>query len=160
MVLHIGKLAIYSYDAKDSDQRHLEYVLENDNDFRKYVTKKLKERLRETPTGEGLQFNASYFVKYEEDFVGYIRLEELRGDGTLNIQWAVSPEFRNQKYGKIIVETISKYILENLTKVKKLRGVIDKSNYASRKVAKNAGFTEEIVDKEYDYDYIYVTKSR
>lgn len=55
MVLHIGKLAIYSYDAKDSDQRHLEYVLENDNDFRKYVTKKLKERLRETPTGVTIQ---------------------------------------------------------------------------------------------------------
>lgn len=160
MVLHLGDLEIYSYDVKDKDQRHLKYVLENDDDFRKYVTKKLEERLRETSTEEGLQFNSSYLVKYKEEFIGYIRLENLRGDGILNIQWAVSPEFRNQKYGKIIIETVSKYILENFNKVKKLRGVIDKSNYASRKVAKNAGFIEEIVDKDYDYDYVYVTKSR
>lgn len=29
MGLHLGELDIYSYDARDSDQRHLKYVLEN-----------------------------------------------------------------------------------------------------------------------------------
>lgn len=160
MIVKLGDIEIIQYDAKDEKQRHLKYVLDHDADFRKYVTKKLEERLRETTMGGGLQFNSSYLVKYKSEFVGYIRLENLRWDGTVNIEWAVSPEYRNQKYGKIIVETVSNYILEHFEEVKKIRGVIDKSNYASRKVALNSGFLEEEVDSEYNYDYVYVTKSR
>lgn len=99
-------------------------------------------------------------VKYKEEFVGYIRLENLKWNGTLNIEWAVSPEFRNQKLGRRIVSSLSDYIFTNYEEVKKLRGVIDKSNYASRKMANSIGFVEEKVDSEYDYDYIYVTKTR
>ncbi len=163
MILKIGDFEIYSYDRKDEDQRHLRYVLENDADFQKYVTKHLEERLKEsemTLGGGRLQFNSSYFVKYKNDFVGYIRLEELRWDGTLNIEWAVSPEFRNQKLGRKIISTLSNYILENYEKVKKLRGVIDKSNYASKNMALRSGFIEEEIQSEYDYDYIYVSKTR
>lgn len=160
MVVKLGDIEIYCYDAKDEEQRHLKYVLDQDENFRKYVTKKLEENLKKNIMEGGLQFNSSYLVKYKSEFVGYIRLENLRWDGTLNIEWAVSPEYRNQKYGKIIVETISNYILEHFEEVKKLRGVIDKSNYASRKVALNSGFVEESVSLEYDYDYVYVTKSR
>lgn len=160
MVLKLGDLEIYSYNSKDAEQRHLVYVLKEDVDFRKYVTKKLDERLSETSMGGGLQFNSSYLVKYKNEFVGYIRLEDLRWDGLLDIEWDVSPEYRNQKYGKIIIESVSNYILETFSEVKKLRGVIDKSNYASRQVAKNSGFSEEEVDKEYNYDYVYVSKTR
>lgn len=78
--------------------------MNNDTDFRKYVTKKLEDRLKDTVTeiimGGGLQFNSSYLVKYKSEFVGYIRLEDLRRDGTINIECAVSPEFRNQNLGK------------------------------------------------------------
>lgn len=161
MVLNIKDLEICTYDKNDYEQRHLKYLLDNDEYFRKYVTKKIDERLSEGNfCGEDLCFDTSYFVKYKKEFVGYIRLESLRWDGTLNIECAVSPEYRNQNYGKIIVETISDYILENMDNVKKLRGVIDKSNYASLVVAKKSCFVEECVDSEYDYDYVYVTKTR
>lgn len=39
MILKIGDFEIYGYDTSDKDQRHLRYVLENDVNFRKYVTK-------------------------------------------------------------------------------------------------------------------------
>lgn len=159
MIVKLGDIEIYCYNAKDEEQRHLKYVLDQDENFRKYVTKKLEERLRETTMGGGLQFNSSYLVKYKSEFVGYIRLESLRWDGTVDIELAVSPEYRNQKYGKIILETVSDYILEHFEEVKKIRGVIDKSNYASKKVALNSGFLEES-DSEKNYDYVYVTKSR
>lgn len=162
MILKIGDFEIYGYDTSDKDQRHLRYVLENDVNFRKYVTKQLEKRLRaiEINDRESLQFNSSYLVKYKEEFVGYIRLGNVKWDGTLDIEWAVSPEFRNQKLGRRIVSSLSNYIFENFEEVKKLRGVIDKSNYASKKMASSIGFIEEKVDSEYDYDYIYVTKTR
>lgn len=53
MVLKLGDLEIYSYNSKDAEQRHLVYVLKEDVDFRKYVTKKLDERLSETSMGGG-----------------------------------------------------------------------------------------------------------
>lgn len=51
---------------------------------------------------------------------------------------------------------LTDYILNNYEEVKKLRGVIEKRNYASRKMVSNIGYQEE---KE-DDTYIYVTKSR
>ena len=105
---------------------------------------------------EGLQFNASYLVKYKEEFVGYIRLEDLRWDGTLNIQCAVSPDYRNQHLGQKIIETISNYLLEHYENIIKLRGVIEKSNYASRHMFLNTGYKEEKVDDM----YVYVSKTR
>lgn len=56
MVLKIGDFEIHSYDVLDNDQRHLKYVLDNDYDFRKYVTKKIDERLKESKIvpGEGV----------------------------------------------------------------------------------------------------------
>lgn len=136
LILKFKNIEIHSYDSSDSDQRHLRYMLDHDEFFRKYVTKKIDERLNDSKVlGEKLEFNCSYLVKYDGEFVGYIRLEELNWDGTLNIEWAVSPEFRKQRYGTIILKAVSDYILENYNEVKKLRGVIDKCNYASRKTA-------------------------
>lgn len=158
MVIKTENFEIYGYDPEDKDQRHLKYVLDNDESFRGYVTKKIDERLRETeitPKG-GLQFNSSYLVKYKDEFVGYIRLEELDWAGNLNIQCAVSPEFRNQKLGSKILEEISNFILDNIKEVKKLRGIIERSNYASKAMASKVGFVEESRDNE----HIIVSKTR
>lgn len=158
MVIKTENFEIYGYDPTDSDQRHLKYTLKNDENFLKYVTKKLDERLAESkmPPGGGLQFNCSYLVKFHDDFVGYIRLEELDRVGNLNLQCAVSPDFRNQKLGGKILEEISNYILENYQEVKKLKGVIDRSNYASKAMANRVGFQEESRDD----NYITVSKER
>ena len=157
MILKLGDFEIYIYDASNPNQRHLKYVLNEDADFRKYVTKKIEERLKETDKEKKeLQFNSSYLVKYKDDFVGYIRLEELSRDGSLNIEYAVSKEFRHQNLGKKILVTISEYILKNIKEVICLKGVIEKSNYISRKIAKEAGFQ---IDKRDDF-YVYVSKTR
>lgn len=156
MVLKIGEFEIYTYDKKDDNQRHLKYVLNNDSDFCKYVTKNVQERLEESSDREKLEFNNSYLVKYKDDFIGYICLEELMWNGTLNIEYAISPEFRNQNFGKRVLETISNYILENIEEVKKIRGVIDRSNYSSKMVASQVGFNIESRDD----NYIYVSKTR
>ncbi len=157
MLLKLGDLEIYVYDAKDPLQRHLKYTLENDEAFQKYVTKRLEERLKESQEkGDTLQFNTSYLVKYKEEFVGYIRLEELKRDGSLNIECAVAKEFRNQSIGKKILDAITKYILYNIKEVTKVKGVIEKSNYASRKMAESVGYVEDAKD---DF-YVYVSKSR
>ncbi len=47
MVLNIKDLEICTYDKNDYEQRHLKYLLDNDEYFRKYVTKKIDERLSE-----------------------------------------------------------------------------------------------------------------
>ena len=47
MVIKTENFEIYGYDPTDSDQRHLKYTLKNDENFLKYVTKKLDERLAE-----------------------------------------------------------------------------------------------------------------
>lgn len=83
-------------------------------------------------------------------------MEELDWAGNLNIQCAVSPEFRNQKLGSKILEEISNYILDNMEEVKKLRGVIERSNYASKAMACKVGFVEESRDNE----HITVSKTR
>lgn len=158
MVIRTENFEIYGYDPNDKDQRHLKYVLDNDESFRGYVTKKIDERLKESQNSleGGLQFNSSYLIKYKDEFVGYIRLESLDWAGNLNIQCAVSPEFRNQKLGSKILEEISNYILENMEEVKKLRGVIEKNNYASKAMATKVGFIEENRDNE----HIIVSKTR
>ncbi len=156
MVLKLGDLEIYVYDPHEEGQRHLKYVLNQDEDFRKYVTKRIEECLKNVNSTDGLQFNTSYLVKYKEDFVGYIRLEELKRDGSLNIECAVSPEFRNQNIGRKILDAITEYILYNMREVLKVKAVIEKSNYASRKLFENVGFTEDSKD---DF-YIYVSKSK
>ncbi len=156
MKLQIKDLEIYTYDKTDKDQRHLRYVLENDYDFLKYVTKNLENRLIETNPKEILQFNSSYLIKYKKDFIGYIRLGELQRNGSLSIECAVSPDYRNQKLGKKIIEILAQYLLDNRCEIQKLRGVIEKSNYASCKMALSAGFIEEKRDDQ----YIYVSKSR
>ncbi len=109
MFIQIGDFEIYEYDKNNPDQRHLKYVLNNNDDFLKYVTKKIEERLKEGKIlpGGGLSIDGSYLVKYKGEFVGYIRLENLRWNGTLDIEWAVSPEFQNQKLGTKIVRTLS-----------------------------------------------------
>lgn len=159
MVIKIGDFEIHGYDPHDKDQNHLRYVLDNDIDFRNYVTKQIEERLKESIDNtsiDELQYEHSYLIKYKDSFVGYIRLEELKVNGSLNLQWAVSPEFRNQKLGTKILKTVSDYILENLVEVKKIKGVIEKSNYASQAIAKNASFLEE----DRDDFYIYFSKNR
>lgn len=156
MVLKIGDIEIYSYDEFDKDQEHLLYVLNNDADFLKYVTKKVLERLKDNINQEKIMFNHSYLVKYQGEYVGYIRLEDLKINGTLNIEWAISPEYRNQNLATKIVKTISDYLLNNLQEVIKVRGVIERRNYASKKVALNSGFLEENRD---DF-YIYFSKER
>ncbi len=158
MFIQIGDFEIYEYDKNNPDQRHLKYVLNNNDDFLKYVTKKIEERLKEGKIlpGGGLSIDGSYLVKYKGEFVGYIRLENLRWNGTLDIEWAVSPEFQNQKLGTKIVRTLSEYIFKNYQQVLKIRGIIDKSNYRSKALAKSVGFEEEKKDE----NYIYVTKSR
>lgn len=47
MFIKIGDFEIYEYDKNNPDQRHLKYVLNNNDDFLKYVTKKIEERLNE-----------------------------------------------------------------------------------------------------------------
>lgn len=47
MFIQIGDFEIYEYDKNNPDQRHLKYVLNNNDDFLKYVTKKIEERLKE-----------------------------------------------------------------------------------------------------------------
>ncbi len=159
MVIKIGDIEIYEYDHNDKDQRHLKYVLNQDPGFLNFVTKKLDERLEESSISsqEGLQFFNSYLVKYKNEFVGYIRLEQnKRLEDTVEIQCAISPEFRNKKIGSILLETISSYILEYYEKINKIAGVIDRYNYASRSMAQKAGFIEE----DRDDNYIYVSKSK
>lgn len=53
MVIRTENFEIYGYDPEDKDQRHLKYVLDNDESFRGYVTKKIDERLRETEITPG-----------------------------------------------------------------------------------------------------------
>ena len=159
MVIKVKDLEIHSYDPNDAEQNHLKYALNNDKSFRQYVTKNLSERLKESidlTTDECLKYNHSYFVKYKEEYVGYIRLEDLRVDGSLRLQIAVSPEYRNQNLATKILNIVSDYILEHLPEVSKLQGVIEKNNYASRGVAKNTGYIEE---KRDDF-YVYVARNR
>lgn len=47
MFIKIGDFEIYEYDKNNPAQRHLQYVLNNNADFLKYVTKKIEERLNE-----------------------------------------------------------------------------------------------------------------
>ncbi len=158
-MIKIGDIEIHSYDAYDKKQLHLKHQLNSDPAFLKYVTKKLEDRLNESLPFEedNLIFHQSYLVKYKEDFVGYIRLEEdKRRKEIVEIQWAVSPEFRNQKIGSLLIQTISDYILENYASIQKLKGVIEKGNYPSQNMAKKAGFIEE----NREDNYIYVSKSR
>lgn len=157
MFVKIGDFEVYGYNSNDSEQRHLKYILENNEDFKKYVTKKIAERLNTSKLGKNdLQIDSSYLVKYKSDFVGYIRLENLRWDGKLDIEWAVSPEFQNQKLGTKIVKALTLYIFNTFKEVTKIRGIINKYNKNSISLAKNVGFIETNRDDE----FIYVTKSR
>lgn len=158
MILKIGDIEIYVYDSSNKDQRHLKYVLNEDPAFLKYVTKKLDERLEESVTSDlELHFFNSYLVKYKNEFVGYLRLEEdKRRPGYVEIQCAISREFRNQKLGSRILETISDYILENYHQVKQIFGIIERNNYISQSMATKAGF----LPSNRDDSYIYVTKER
>lgn len=88
-------------------------------------------------------------MKHKENFIGYIRLHELERGGVLEISCAVSPEYRNQKYGQRILEVLSNYLLENYKEIEKLKGVIDKSNYESKKMASSVGFSLENQDDFY-----------
>ena len=156
MVLKLGDIEVYSYDETEEGQKHLIYTLNNDQDFLKYVTKNILERLKENLNEKDLTFNHSYLVKYQNEYVGYIRLEDLKFNGSLNIEWAVSKEYQNKKLATKIVKSISDYLLNNLKDVVKIKGVIERSNYPSRKVALNSGFIEE----DRDDFYIYYAKGR
>jgi len=82
-----------------------------------------------------------YSIKRKDDqkFVGLIKIEKLLKAGTLEIGYALLPEFWGQKFATEIVKTLINYFTETFDIIE-LHAFVSPNNEASKRVLTNNGF--------------------
>lgn len=138
MTIKLNELVLQSYDRKNEKHRNFKNSILLDESFIKFFgqmfIKNSDEYFEETAN---IELKKIYLIQDKEDIVGMIRLFDKNNFNMINLQYAVSPYFRNMGYGKKILKEISEYFKKYIINLD-----INKNNIASINCAEKNGYIE------------------
>lgn len=143
MKMKMNHLIITEYCSTDKRKYRFVKDMSEDPLVRHFVSNSMEEWLEDS---EGLQevlVGPAYIIEDERKLIGFIRLAFLDSDGTLNLHYAVHPNYRKQHYGTKILQETSQYIFKNFSNIKKIELYIKEINTGSIKCAEHANFIYE-----------------
>ena len=136
------KLMLVSYDNDNLEHRKFKNELLNDEEFRRYFgdmfIKNADDIFQKT---DEIELKKAYLVLDNTEIVGMIRIFNYHESGTVTVQYAVSPKFRRQGYGKLILKELTDFLIKN--GIKCIKGEINSSNIGSIKIAESLGFKKD-----------------
>lgn len=140
MQIKLETLSLVSFLCSDIEHYLFREELARDVKVKEYL-RNIKGRLQELPEEvKALQDNASYIVKDDKKLIGYVHLESITKFRSLELHYAVHPNYRGNGYGVKLLKEVSNYILENKSDVETLQLSIHPRNKESRGCAVKAGY--------------------
>ncbi len=103
-----------------------------------YAITKINQRKEKTP------YNIAYIVYYLDDPMGYISLTYF--DNAYQISYGITPEYRGQYLGSLLLMEFSDKLFELFPEIEKLTLKINDLNIGSIKLAEKVGYEKQ--DKE------------
>lgn len=140
MNIKLKSLVITNYD--DYDKRKIRFVkdMKDDQLVGNYVTKSIDNILNKSINDNKIMIGSGYIVCDGRKLVGYVRPAELLDINTLELHYAVHPDYRRQGYGSKILVEVSDYLLKHIKDINNIKLYINSENRGSIKCAKKAGF--------------------
>ena len=125
----------------------------------KYISSRLNQFVEEPTDKDAFEVGKTYIVRDGEKNIGLIGTKELDRRGDLEPWILIYPDERGKKYGEKITLELIPFFLDNIENLKDIKLVINRSNYASRKIAENAGYKRQPEESSYDSEtYRYFGK--
>ena len=164
--MKINNIELSLYDS--SNEAHNKLLKEFESTSKSNYIHSIKERLVNFNTMKTFPFETSFFVAINNKIIGYLFISKCVND-EVYLENSILKEYRGMGYGKIILNDISNYLIDNYN-IKSIVLDISPSNIASIKTALSCGYTmdeEEYLDRNmsgkilYRLDnYNYVSKRR
>ena len=143
MVLELETLVLKSYDNNNNKHTSYKNSLEYDEDFVKFFghffIKNIDSIFVHSDT---LEVNKAYIIEDNEEVIGMIRIFRKTFNGVIELQYAVSREYRRIGYGTKILKEISDYFMLN-NEVNCIKLDINKNNIGSITCAKSLGYISD-----------------
>lgn len=142
IIMKIKLDSLYITEYCHSDKRKYRFIKEVGEDplINQFVSYHIDNHLENSENLNDLEIGPAYIIADQRKLVGLIRLANLDFDGTLELHYAVHPDYRRQHYGTKILAEVSKYVFKNVQDVKMIELYIKEINKGSLKCATNAGF--------------------
>ena len=149
----IGELTLVNFNSNDKTHLMTLKKLAKDSD----ITSRFNGFLQHLNNKNSIFFNKGFFVRDEENLIGYIDLSNFNEEEkAVYIRQAIFKEYRGNKekrYGTLLLNEITDYIFSNYSMVHYIKARIHHDNISSMKMAWNCDFSndEEIFSKENPY---------
>lgn len=143
-IIELEPFTLETFDKEN--QKHLLFLKEvvEQNKKNHYVPN-IESRMNREINTRQFPFEQGYFVKKEDNLVGYLWLGGMRND-TIYLEYLIEEANRRKGYGKAILESMTDYLFENYN-IESIYLDVDRSNFVSQKTAESAGYQlEEIAD--------------
>lgn len=149
----IGELTLVNFNSNDKTHLMTLKKLVKDTD----ITSRFNGFLQHLNNKNSNFFNKGFFVRDEENLIGYIDLSNFNEEEkAVYIRQAIFNEYRGNKekrYGTLLLNEITDYLFSNYPMIHYIKARIHHDNLSSMKMAWNCGFSndEEIFSKENPY---------
>lgn len=136
---NIGLLTLHTFNIQNENDKSFVMALCKDEAIKKWVHG-VTGGLFSNPNNEF--FGHTFIVKDEEEYVGFIKIENFNEEGKwVFLRAGIDPNKRGMKYGETLLSEISEHIFENYEEVESIRLKIANDNKASLKTAEACGYT-------------------
>ena len=139
MKIKLTSLNLTNFDPENKRNIKLLNDLKKDQLTNLYVSSKIEEFFYESKDANNISVGNTYICNQDKTPIGFIKLYDFLLN-ELEIFYGVSPEYRNQGYGKKILIETSYYLFKRYNNVKNIKLLIRDNNIRSIKCALNAGF--------------------
>ena len=140
MKIELNELNIVSFD----DKRHFKFVREMsmDKEIKKYLPDSLEIYIMASAADQTIENTGAYVIENKENPIGFVQIFSSFRD-TYSINYGLHPKYRNQGYGKMLLDEVSGYLLDN--KCRRVKLNISDMNTPSIKCALSSGYNLETV---------------
>ncbi len=151
MELKLKSLTVTDYDSKDIEKVNFIKEVSEDPAIVEYVFPHPDKWLTVPTYSDKIESSCCYFVKDNDEIVGFFKPFTFLDTSDLGLDYAVHPKYRNMGYGSKILLEVSDYFFNQ--DIEKVILCIDEENTASIETAKKAGFTLESGNNSYIHVY-------
>ena len=137
-VISIDKIKLVNFDSENEDHIKLYTDLTSGNS-KSNMIHQIGERLISSREVDNLEFDNAYVIYINNTIMGYLYLTGKRTN-YIYIEMSIVKDMRARHLGTYLLDAITDYVFMNNPDLKEIRANIDMSNYASMKMAENAGF--------------------
>lgn len=143
MNIQLDTLVLKSYDSNNNKHTKFKNTLEYDEEFVKYFGNFFIKNINDIfSPSDTLEVNNAYILEDNEEVIGMIRIFNKTFNGVIDLQYAVSRDYRKSGYGKKILKEMSNYFINNKD-INCIKLDIDKNNLGSISCATSLGYIKE-----------------